>query len=664
MNFRQVHLDFHTSPFIPEIGKKFDKKKWQKTLTEAAVNSITLFATCHHGYAYYNTRVGERHPHLDFDLLRAQIDACREIGVATPVYLTAGLNDYAFEKHPEWLEISPEPQQYPTLRPGFRKICFNTPYLDFLCEEIREVVTLFPEANGIFLDIISQGECCCPSCVAGMLKAGLDPLNAADRKRFSRQVLLNYYQKTTEAVKSRDPQMPVFHNSGHITINDYEAFPYFSHFELESLPTGGWGYDHYPMSAAYCRNLGKEFLGMTGKFHTTWGEFGGLKTPEALRYECAAMIANGSKCSIGDQLHPGGELDDSTYAIIGEAYREVAPKEPWCENAVSAAETAILSGILPESPAAGRELPGDTGAARILLENHIPFDIVDSRMKWSQYRFLVLPDDVRLTAQLAEKLESFRKRGGKLILSAKSGMDFNGKNFLLKNLPFTHSGISCYSPDYIKPDASVVPPYVKSPFVMYLKGERIQKETGISLGKVYDPYFNRTFEHYSSHQHTPYVDEPTAFDCGVLGDDILYFAHPVFAIYRAFGQVVLKEFVGRTIKKFMGDALQISCTMPSQGRITLMKQPDRTILHCLYANKILRGGEVTLSGGTTAGRQAIEVIDELTPCPPFTVSLKTETPVKSVRLVPGGEVLNFEVKGERIEFQVPSFVCHQMIELR
>ncbi|MBQ9776357.1 MAG: hypothetical protein IJW17_10030 [Lentisphaeria bacterium] len=155
-----------------------------------------------------------------------------------------------------------------------------------------------------------------------------------------------------------------------------------------------------------------------------------------------------------------------------------------------------------------------------------------------------------------------------------------------------------------------------------------------------------------------------AFDCGVLGDDILYFAHPVFAIYRAFGQVVLKEFVGRTIKKFMGDALQISCTMPSQGRITLMKQPDRTILHCLYANKILRGGEVTLSGGTTAGRQAIEVIDELTPCPPFTVSLKTETPVKSVRLVPGGEVLNFEVKGERIEFQVPSFVCHQMIELR
>ena len=29
---RQVHLDFHTSPLIPDVGSKFDKKEWQKTL--------------------------------------------------------------------------------------------------------------------------------------------------------------------------------------------------------------------------------------------------------------------------------------------------------------------------------------------------------------------------------------------------------------------------------------------------------------------------------------------------------------------------------------------------------------------------------------------------------------------------------------------------------
>ena len=33
------------------------------------------------------------------------MEACREIGIATPVYLTAGINCYASEKHPEWGEM-------------------------------------------------------------------------------------------------------------------------------------------------------------------------------------------------------------------------------------------------------------------------------------------------------------------------------------------------------------------------------------------------------------------------------------------------------------------------------------------------------------------------------------------------------------------------------
>ena len=48
--------------------------------------------------------------------------------------------------------------------PGFHKLCFNSPYLDCLCGQIREVVELFPDADGIFLDIISQGQCCCKWC--------------------------------------------------------------------------------------------------------------------------------------------------------------------------------------------------------------------------------------------------------------------------------------------------------------------------------------------------------------------------------------------------------------------------------------------------------------------------------------------------------------------
>ena len=108
--FRQVHLDFHTSPVITGIGRQFDKAHWQRTLKEARVNSITLFSKCHHGWSYHPTKVGKVHPHLDFNLLRLQYDACKEIGIQAPVYLSAGVDNLAAYEHPEWRQIIAEGQ--------------------------------------------------------------------------------------------------------------------------------------------------------------------------------------------------------------------------------------------------------------------------------------------------------------------------------------------------------------------------------------------------------------------------------------------------------------------------------------------------------------------------------------------------------------------------
>ena len=83
MRFRQIHLVFHPSSLILGICEKFNNKKWQETLKQACVDSVTLFATCYHGYAYYKTKVGKRHPHLHFGLLQAQMDVCK--ACATPL---------------------------------------------------------------------------------------------------------------------------------------------------------------------------------------------------------------------------------------------------------------------------------------------------------------------------------------------------------------------------------------------------------------------------------------------------------------------------------------------------------------------------------------------------------------------------------------------------
>jgi hypothetical protein len=666
LRFRQVHLDFHTSPMIPGIGKAFDKKLWQERLKMAHVDSITCFSSCHHGWSYHPTKVGAMHPGLDFNLLRAEIDACHEIDVKVPIYLTAGINNRLAELQPGWREVNPQGQwngwvQSP-LKAGFKSLCFNSPYLDYLCRLIEEAARLFPDADGMFFDIISQGQCCCPWCMRDMAAEGYDPEKEEDRKRFARRTLVKYYEKCTAAARCVNPDLPVFHNKG-ILPGNRDLLPFYSHLELESLPTGGWGYDHFPLLAAFCRTLEDyDFLGMTGKFHTTWGEFGGFKHPNALRYECAAMIAQGARCSIGDQLHPSGMLDESTCRLIGAAYAEVETKEPWCRGAASAATVAILSdgGFLKQLDP---DETSEIGISRLLLEGHIPFDRLDDGGDFSKYKVLVLPEALRPDAALRKRLERFMGIGGKLILAGEALLK-QEKDEPAFDLPLKHDGTADLFPNFIQ----IAPEFadtVTTPFVMYHPSQKIKLTGGRSLGRIYDPYFNRNYLHFCSHQHTPFKPEPSGYEAGVLTDQILYFAHPVFRLYALYGNVVMKDFLLKAIRSLLGDDLVIETNLPSQGRVSLMEQKEerRYVAHALYANTILRGMNGEWYTDHIRPSKPVQVIEELNPLHEVKFTFRLPKKIQYVSLEPQGVEIPFTEKFGKVELTLGKLVCHQMIVL-
>ena len=314
LRFRQVHLDFHTSEKIPGVGARFSAENFGDNLRRGHVDSITLFSKCHHGMTYHDTQVGVRHPGMDKELLPQQLEVCRDLNVKAPIYISAGLDEAMAQAHPDWVARHRDGKSFhgSPLDAGYTLMCFNTPYLDYLCAQIEEVAEKFGAPDGFFLDIISEHRCYCNHCLAGMEAAGLDPKNDADADEYAARVLAKYYERATAACKSKNAETRVCHNSGHVSKGLPERLKWQSHLEIESLPTGGWGYDHFPVSAKYCITTGMDFLGMTGKFHTTWGDFGGFKRAAALRYECDAMISFGAKCSIGDQLHPSGEMNADT----------------------------------------------------------------------------------------------------------------------------------------------------------------------------------------------------------------------------------------------------------------------------------------------------------------------------------------------------------------
>ena len=104
---RQVHLDFHTSPHIPGIGSEFDADAFADTFARAHVNSVTVFAKCHHGMCYYPTKTGTVHPGLKAgrDLLGEQIEALHKRGIRAPIYTTVVWEEDVARRYLEAFEM-------------------------------------------------------------------------------------------------------------------------------------------------------------------------------------------------------------------------------------------------------------------------------------------------------------------------------------------------------------------------------------------------------------------------------------------------------------------------------------------------------------------------------------------------------------------------------
>lgn len=637
IRYRQVHLDFHTSEHIPGIGAAFDPDRFVETLQSAHVDSITIFAKCHHGWSYYPTTVGEPHPHLVRpDLMGDMVRALSAADIECPIYISVQWDERNARLHPEWRVRAATPNRLDPhqLQAGWHTLCLNhKAYRDELLEQAREVVRNY-DTPGLFFDIILTTDCVCQACLDSMAAHGLDPEKPEDRLKNDERVNAAFRSEMTAALQQEFPGLRIFYNCGHIHKQGRERFAPYSHLELESLPTGGWGYDHFPSSARYAATLGLDFLAHTGKFHLSWGEFGGFKHPDALEYEAAQMVALGSKCLVGDQLHPEGAINPDTYKSIAPAYARVAKLEPYLEGARQVSEIAILSSEYFHAGGA-RNAAADDGAAQMLLELKLPFDVIDGASDIAPYKLIILPDEIPVDQALATRLEAFVAGGGALILSGTSGLDADGR-FALP-VGARSAGPVDFTPSYIRASRDLDASLTETPFVVYGTGQRIVGEGATVLAEIVPPYFNRAYNHFSSHAHAP--DDPGAAALGAavtLAGRVGYVAFQIFTIYHAVGQPLYKYLVRGLIAKLLPQPV-LSTDLPSAGRATLAKQAgqNRHVLHLLYGPPQVRGKSIP----TLEGTRVMEMIEDIPTIGPVNATVRLpERPVRAFEAVSGEEL--------------------------
>ncbi len=647
---RQVHLDFHTSEQIEKIGRKFDKRQWQAALKAAHLNSITVFAKCHHGNCYYPAQSGTMHPHLKFDLMGRQIEASHEIGVRAPIYITVGWSVRDSAAHPEWrvrdrsgsiVAVNTDRNARPTdRRPAcsWDFLCPSGEYKRHILDLTREICSRYP-VDGFFYDICNQAVCFCVNCQAGMAARGLDPADDAQAREYTVAKWTAFMSACREIAHRDHPEATIYFN-GTAELHTPEAIKALNtHFELEDLPTTWGGYDKFPLRSKFFARSGKDMLAMSGKFHTSWGEFGGFKHPDALKFEAACMIGFGARCSFGDQLHPSGEMDLATYRNIGVAYKYVKQIEQYGLDGTPLANLGIMLSGQPPSH--------DRGVANMLMESQIDFEVVSDGDDLARFDALILTGGRMLDRDSASRIRRFVELGGGLLVLGESALEPETDEVLL-DVGARYMGPGRFDCDYLAAGREIGRGLVASPFLNYTAAPRFKTGRAKLLARIYEPFFSRTYEHYCSHRNTPNRPEP-AEQAGVFQfGRIVSLAHPVGALYLEHGLRLHRQLFVNALRRIYCRQL-LAVTLPSAGRVNLLHQPGRKryVAHLFYSPPLQRG-------------QCL-VIEDMVPLRNVQVSLRVPQPIQRVSLPLAKRTLTAKKAGGALCVTIPEMTGHQIV---
>ena len=642
---RQIHLDFHTSPWIGDVASEFDPTEFAQTMKAAQVNSVTVFAKCHHGQCYYPTKTGTAHPALKGrDLLGEQIEALHREGIRAPIYTTIAWEEEAATRHPEWRQMrrdgsfaqlgKPEPTNPPDQAHWIFNNFLHPDYQDHIEAHVREIMERY-EFDGIFFDIVffEGNSCWSDASIRFREQRGLMGTDRATQARFESQAQASFADRFTALVRGRHPEATVFYNSSNPIYADASAgvrtrHQLQTHWELESLPSGFWGYHHFPRLARAFGNWGKPWLGMTGRFQRMWGDFGGIKPQAALEYECFRSQALGGANSIGDQLPPRGRLDAAAYKLIGAVYQQCALAEPFYAGSGGLAQIGIVA---PGDPALDGFQTDESleGAVQMCEESHYDSVVLDDQGDFSGLDCLILPDSVVLTAALNQKLARYVQDGGKVLFSGHSAFDDSG-NCQVPGVAVRTTGTVGLFPSYWRTPAGFCPALESSDRVVYLPGEEVVADNGITvLAQRVLPYFKRNELKFSSHFQTPPRAEADSHPAVLAGSNWVYFADPIFREYRQSGNIAVRDGWKAAMVRLIGTALfgsglpsTVACIPRRRGQDLIL-----TLLHYVPTRTALTVDMIE-EPGSFAG--------ELLCLPPA---------ARSVKLFPSGELLPRDHKG-------------------
>jgi hypothetical protein len=195
-----------------------------------------------------------------------------------------------------------------------------------------------------------------------------------------------------------------------------------------------------------------------------------------------------------DSFNPDGTLNPEVYKFLGQQNAKLAPYEPFLggdmladvavyydkESMYDPAENGVH---VAEAKGQSPHMPGVVGAARSLREAHIPYGLVTNVNldKLSNFRAVIVPNVLEMTAEQAAQFRSFVEKGGVLYASGPSSLnrfDPAGPRSLLEDvLGVRYKGTMGTAWTYLSPQDSELKQAIWPQDAFSHPGPMIQAET-------------------------------------------------------------------------------------------------------------------------------------------------------------------------------------------
>lgn len=664
--WRKVHIEYHNSAHLSRIGERFNADEFADCLIEARVNGVSVFAKDMFGYSYYPSACGPMHPGLSFDILGAQVAALRKRNIMVLAYYMTTWNPELAERRPEWMVFGRN--RTPGL-PKFdqtfgcsieNKGCVTASMClaneDFVTAElahIQEVVSRY-ELDGIWIDGSGPAmECFCHVCLRQLRAKGLDPLDSRVQYEHKMSLHSSFLKRIREVVNKARPGCKIDpQNEGSYGLAQRTAFMDFSDLEALFTDNTWYGYYYFPTVVRYSRGFGMPTYGLTTRFKTFWGDFGGLKLPAQLLTECATIVANGVRSDIGDQVHPNGRLDPAVYHVIGKAYQHLEHLEPYLDQAAPVIEAAVLvSGRPLESPCTDVHF----GWVKLLSESRVQFDLVDKTAEWERYALLILPDDLALDVSTASRLNSFVSGGGALVVTHKGGLVDGTDSGWLTRHGLYYEGMSAFKPAYLVPQDGLTGEIPNYEYALYEGASQWRTQPpATTLALLGEPLFQRSPQHYTSHSQTPF-DHTTSYAALARSGSVALIAFPLGQSYYNQGYWIYRQAFQKLLHEVLPTRL-IQTDAPLCAEFTVTHQAADTRRKARYMVHIVNYSPVR-------GTPRHQVFHE-DPVPLINVTVRLNLPVKASAaraVVAGLDLPVRRASGGGVEVLVPRVTIHEVV---